>query len=439
MPSVASNLSAMERLVLFLVLLFLQSVLGHPQERQMFYRKTTTQDPVSAFFSSCDLRTAHCVRSEDCRNGNILNEGRCSVIGHVCCKKENTAVVFPDHTSARPVITTTKTATSSTTTTPRTRTTTTKPKTKKPTRTTTTTTTEEPITGWLHADCGVRQSSTSHEIDMRDSERGEFPWNVEIFSKFENDFGFQQNVFHCGGTLIDDFVVVTSANCENLRSSTELFISAGVWNLNDLEDNRQIRKVAKIIKHPRFEQGSRIASIALLILDDQVDFSQRVNRICIPEVDTDFSTSMCFVTGWGGTPNSNQTIRPYMKVVEMQLLEHSMCTKDMRRTLPKYELHESFQCANEESANHLCPFDVGSPLFCTIPGRQQQFYQVGIFVWNQFVHRNMACRDGYGVVNLFVKMQQFRHWIDKELEKLGRNRNIYIPQPEDDDEDQPEL
>ncbi|XP_029712974.2 inactive CLIP domain-containing serine protease A30 [Aedes albopictus] len=416
---VVSHLLAMDRMVLPLVILFFHCVHGHPQTREIFYRRTTTPDPIQAFFSSCNPHTADCVREQNCASENILNVGRCSGIGQVCCKRENTAVVFPDYTTPRPVRTT------ATTTTARPRTT--KPTTLKPT------TTEEPFTGWLYEDCGVRQSTQLYNEDIRDSERDEFPWNVAIFSESVNSFGYMQNVFYCGGTLIDASVVITSANCESLKPNTKLSIAVGVWNLSNPDENWQIRKVVNIIKHPGFKLDSRISSIALLVLDDQVDFTPRINRICLPEPDIDLSQSMCFVTGWGG---SEPAVRSRMKLVEMQRIKHGQCEAAVRKIVRgHYQLNPSFLCAREDLNNHICSFDVGSPLFCSIPGRENQFYQVGIFVWNQFVQQNPVCGDNVGTVNLFVDIQQFKKWIDDKMEENDRSSNIYTPQPLDDNDD----
>ncbi|XP_065089037.1 inactive CLIP domain-containing serine protease A30-like [Ochlerotatus camptorhynchus] len=428
----------MNRKTVPVVILLFCCVLGYPQNGvQIYYRKTTV-DPIADFFSrSCDLRSATCVERGECGIENF-SKAECTNKAQVCCLKqgdENSGtIVFPEASSRNPAIMTTR---RQTTTIP-TRTTTTSTTTTTTTSTTTTTTTEEPIDEWLTPDCGTQQSIGTGVTGIRDSNRGEFPWNVEIYSKNKNDFGIVQNVFLCGGTLIDSFIVLTSGNCVTSNNISNLYVDAGVWNVEDVDEKRQMRKVEKVIRHHQFQQTKRVSSLALLVLDDQVDFSRTVNRICLPEADTDFSESTCFLTGWGGTgENPSETIRPKMKVVDMDQLNHKDCQHQIRRTMHSFALHESFQCAREESENHICPFDVGSPLICTIPGQDHQFYQAGIFVWNQHVssNGNADCTNNSGVVNLFTNIQKFRRWIDTEMEKLERNIHIYRPQLNDESDE----
>lgn len=198
-----------------------------------------------------------------------------------------------------------------------------------------------------------------------------------------------------------------------------------------------MRKVENVIRHHQFQQTTRASSLALLILDDQVDFSPTVNRICLPEAGIDLTESTCFLTGWGGTgENPSETIRPKMKVVDMTSLNQKDCQDRIRRTMRSFVLRDTFRCAHEESENHVCPFDVGSPLICTVPRQDNQFYQAGIFVWNHYVssNGNEDCASGT-VVNLFTNLQKFKTWIDTEMEKLDRNIEVYRPHSNDESDE----
>ncbi|XP_058836997.1 phenoloxidase-activating factor 2-like [Topomyia yanbarensis] len=398
--------------------------LATPQENGVIFqfnrRKSTTPDPILSFFNQCNRGRGTCV--SECKDSLRVDSEDCVSVWHVCCnKEENDIITFP---SRKPP---TLPATSSTTS---------KPPTPKYTTPTTTSTTEAPLDeNWTPPDCGVRQSNTEvNSQTIEDTKRGEFPWNVGIFTMSTNFLGIEQNVFHCAGSLIDDFVVLTAASCVRRKNASTLMVFAGVWDVTDEQEKRQIRKVKQIIIHPNFVTSSRIYDIALLVLEDKVDFTPTANRICLPDIGVSFNDSYCLATGWGVTPTekSFEQIRPILKMVELQLVDHNECEIRIRKSLPfnvRFKLSEVFQCAGIEPGISLCPGDVGSPLFCTIPGRPRQFYQVGIFSWSE-----SQCGEK-AVPGAFTKISHFRTWIDGHMEAKQRGVNVYVPQPEDSSED----
>ncbi|XP_055534956.1 inactive CLIP domain-containing serine protease A30-like [Wyeomyia smithii] len=293
-----------------------------------------------------------------------------------------------------------------------------------------TTTTEEPLDDdYSPPSCGVKQAQRDiYADDTNNADRGEFPWNVGVFTISKGFLGDDQHIFHCGGTVIDEFVILTAASC--VRGINEkLTIMAGFWNLADEQEKRQIRAVKKLIIHPKFVPTSKINDIALLLLDDKLDFAPRVNRVCLPDHTVDFRESNCFVTGWGAIPaeNSTEHIRPKMKLVRQYLVAHEQCEKQIKRSVLTFQLSNVFQCATGVA---LCEFDVGSPLMCTVPGRENQFYQVGVFSYIPG-----TCNLGIGP-NVFTKVSVFRKWIDRNLEENQRSIYVYVPESEDSEENE---
>ncbi|XP_055631047.1 phenoloxidase-activating factor 2-like [Toxorhynchites rutilus septentrionalis] len=379
-------------------------------------RRPTTQDPISLFFNpQCNAGRGTCTR--DCKISNQVESDDCNGILAVCCMPDrNDGISFPTRPTYAPPLAPTKSS--------------------QPTTTSTTTTEEPPDDGWFVPDCGVRQSRTDiNSQSVEDAQRGEFPWNVGVFTISENEFGIEQNVFHCGGSLIDEFTVMTAASCVRRKNASSLFVFAGLLNIEDHQERRQVRKVSQIILHPSFKPSSKVYDIAILFLDDKVDFSRTVNRICLPDSSVDFANSYCLVTGWGVTPTDEtvgRSVRPIMKVIELPLVDHKQCETKLRKIVSPnnvFQLKETFQCAGEEEGINVCPRDIGSPLVCTIPGRDRQFYQVGIFSWSESMCGRRA------IPSAFTKVSHFRKWIDEHIESEGRLTIVYIPQPEELGED----
>lgn len=66
------------------------------------------------------------------------------------------------------------------------------------------------------------------------------------------------------------------------------------------QDGVQRRQVKRIISHPDYNQMTFDYDIALLELDEPLEFSNTIQPICLPSSSHVFATGMsCWVTGWG--------------------------------------------------------------------------------------------------------------------------------------------
>ncbi|XP_055596876.1 phenoloxidase-activating factor 2-like [Uranotaenia lowii] len=399
-------------------------------------RRTTTRDPVKFFFnneqfsendqfsesnkffeSDCAGPENECV--EKCEEKNIVYSN-CDNLAHSCCKKDNSGSIF--FPTRKPV---TKSP-------PTVREVLTRPTTSR----TTTTTTEFPSyeEDELATDCGIRNPN-DNSPEYPETTPGMFPWNVGIFTISENLVNPslpKQNIFQCAGTLIDDYMVLTAASCLRRKSFNELYVFAGLWDSSNPKERRQISQVKNAIKHPGYVSSNPTNDIALLILETPINFSSRINRICLPEAINGTSWKDCFATGWGPTLEEAQSlsVRSTLKMtVEHTPMEHTECEKVIRKRLQrKFQLHSSFLCTENSEQTFLCePGDLGSPLICPVPGRRDQFYLVGVFALS-------SCRERR-LPNLFVDVVQLRLWIDDIMNQEGRNYNSYIPQPLEEEQE----
>lgn len=162
----------------------------------------------------------------------------CSKQSDSTVNQSDNGFVFPTRPVTRPPTTTTPKA---------------KP-TRPPTTTTTTTTTEEPELPeepFNPEDCGIGSSvEDSRGQALADSYRGEFPWNVGIFSREKNAFGFNQDILHCGGTIIDDFVVLTAATCVHNKDQTSLIVIGGIREVSNKKEKRQCYRTSSTTLEP---------------------------------------------------------------------------------------------------------------------------------------------------------------------------------------------
>merc|ERR1712226_271577 len=98
-----------------------------------------------------------------------------------------------------------------------------------------------------------RINNPAQKYDEGDTEFGEYPWQAAILKKEEYD-----NVYVCGGSLIDSSHILTAAHCIKQYRPEELRIRLGEWDVNnDSEFYPNVElDVLSISIHPDFYSGN---------------------------------------------------------------------------------------------------------------------------------------------------------------------------------------
>lgn len=61
----------------------------------------------------------------------------------------------------------------------------------------------------------------------------------------------------------------------------------------------QERNVKEVVIHEDYYGGALFNDVALLVLDEPLDFTEVVGPICLPRQDEIMDERNCVVTGWG--------------------------------------------------------------------------------------------------------------------------------------------
>uniref|UniRef100_K7GGY7 Ovochymase 1 n=1 Tax=Pelodiscus sinensis TaxID=13735 RepID=K7GGY7_PELSI len=199
----------------------------------------------------------------------------------------------------------------------------------------------------------------SRIVGGRNSEAGDQPWQVSL--------KLGRSHF-CGGSLIQEDVVVTAAHCVftlEQKLVQNLIVTVGEHNLRKADQQEQNIPVSQITVHPDFNRlGYMHSDIALLHLKYRVKYGHRVQPICLPHKDEAFETgTLCVASGWGRVSEAGE-LSSVLQEVELPIIDRGTCSAQLKQmNLPS--LGSSMLCAGfPDGGKDACKGDSGGPLVC---------------------------------------------------------------------------
>ena len=94
------------------------------------------------------------------------------------------------------------------------------------------------------------------------------------------------------------------------------------------------------------------------------------------------------------------------------MISFDKCNEMLKQTHlgDTFDLNKSFNCAGGELGKDACTGDGGSPLFCQISNRSDEYYQAGIVSWG------IGCGQA-NVPGVYADVAQFVDWIEKTIKE----------------------
>ncbi|KAJ8372711.1 hypothetical protein AAFF_G00277800 [Aldrovandia affinis] len=219
-------------------------------------------------------------------------------------------------------------------------------------------------------DCG-RQQSSSRIIGGSVAELGQWPWQVSLHFF---------NSHTCGGSLISRDFVVTAAHCfPRTESSSQVArnwrVYGGIVSQFGLP---AAYRVERIILNEFYNPDSNDYDIALLKLQQPVDFSTSVQPVCLPTTDQNFPPgTTCWTTGFGTTEEDADSGSTRLREVSVSIISTQVCN---RNSVYQGRVTQNMLCAGDlaSGGKDSCQGDSGGPLVCETNGR---WFLVGVTSW----------------------------------------------------------
>lgn len=256
---------------------------------------------------------------------------------------------------------------------------------------------------------GVQMKSSI--VAGRNVKKGDWPWMVHLNI---SSHGTQR--FRCGGTLLNNEWVLTSAGCLDRDPVPSAYESMAFLGAHDLQEAAAYyRGIKYFIIHPKYQRwnGGYKHDIALARLKNKVSFSAVVKQVNLPSsTDTFGPSSECFITGWG---NMDKGV-PLRDPETLQQLQVSVVPQSACET--KYPgLTGDMLCASDMiGEGDACDGDYGGPLVCR---RNRGFVLAGVISFG-----SCNTRDRPGV---YTRVSEYLDFINsyihqpREVERVAPN------------------
>ena len=210
----------------------------------------------------------------------------------------------------------------------------------------------------------------------------------------------------CGGTLLNQFWVVTAAHCLPSSSANANLVTVKLGKHKLVTESNEEKIVAAAIYiHPQYSSASK--DIGLIKLSRAATLSDRVSPICLPK-STDLypPNENCVVSGWG-TMSFGGILPTTLRKVVVPLVSNPICNRPQSYNggVASHMLCAGFGNGGKDA----CQGDSGGPLFCqTLNGAPNQWSLVGIVSWGD----GCAKPNKYGV---YTRVTQFVDWIGRTM------------------------
>uniref|UniRef100_G3U7D1 trypsin n=1 Tax=Loxodonta africana TaxID=9785 RepID=G3U7D1_LOXAF len=214
------------------------------------------------------------------------------------------------------------------------------------------------------------------------------------YTSLKNSLPYQVSLnngnHYCGGSLITDQWVVSSAHCYKIE------VHLGEHNMAVLEGNEQFINETKIIPHPDYNSTTIDNDIMLIKLKSPATINSWVSTVSLPTSCVHDPTE-CLISGWGNILPQTAHYPDPLQCLDAPILSDSVCRNAYPGKITRNMICVGFLEGRKDS----CQGDSGGPTVCN--GELQ-----GIVSWGY------ACAKR-GKPGVYTKVCNYVSWIQETI------------------------
>lgn len=152
-----------------------------------------------------------------------------------------------------------------------------------------------------NAECGLSQVLARPEtriVGGKNAPFGRYPWQVSV--RRTSFFGFS-STHRCGGAVLNENFIATAGHCVDDLLTSQIRIRVGEYDFSHVQEQLPYieRAVSKKIVHPKYNFYTYEYDLALVKLEQPLEFAPHIMPICLPATEDLLVGQNGTVTGWG--------------------------------------------------------------------------------------------------------------------------------------------
>jgi len=163
------------------------------------------------------------------------------------------------------------------------------------------------------------------------------------------------------------------------------------------------RAASKKIVHPKYNFFTYEYDLALVRLEEAINFQPNIAPICLPAIeDVNLVGMNATVTGWGRLSEGG-TLPSKLQQVTLPIVSNRKCEAMFLKAGRKEHIPDIFMCAGyEEGGRDSCQGDSGGPM--QIQGKDGKYFLGGIISWG------IGCAEA-NLPGVCTRISKFTSWI----------------------------
>ena len=257
---------------------------------------------------------------------------------------------------------------------------------------------------------GIKKDETAKITGGSDTDISEFPW--QIYLEADN--------YVCGGSIISEEWIVTAAHCTKGEfnepiPASDMVVTVGANNPRNSSQGKEYL-VSEVIVNENFDAGTLNNDIALLRLEELVNYPNAVPIKLISEKDVDAGATdpgvISWVTGYGLSKVSPETYPSILQKVQLPIVSNEQAST-VWSFIPETTMMAGYRSVTKDA----CAGDSGGPLVVPVSGG---YKLAGLVSWG-----SSDCNTYGG----YTRLSLFETWI---TEKTGIEITFRAPVPQGD-------